>query len=109
MAATQPQNQPQRRTSAVSSPAPPFDALRQRLGLSITEFAAVLGAPYSTVYGACHGLSLMPRTATAALYELGICPEALAAEQRQWLIDRGAQRRAKLRAQLEAEEVKAQW
>lgn len=100
--------QQQRRTSAAPSPVAPFDALRQRLGLNLTEFAAILGVPYSTAYGACHGLALMPRKAQAALRDLGVCPAALAQEQRQWLSDRGAARRAALRAQLEAEEVAAQ-
>lgn len=102
MAATQ----QQRRTSAAPalSTVAPFDALRQRLGLTLTQFAAILGVPYSTVYGACHGLALVPRKAQAALRELGVCPAALAQEQRQWLADRGAAWRAEW-AQLEAEDV----
>lgn len=110
MAAKQPQDQQQRRSSAVAdlSTVAPFDALRQRLGLTLMEFAAILGVPYSTAYGACHGLALMPRKAQEALRDLGVCPAALAQEQRQWLVDRGAQRRRELRAQLEAEEVSAQ-
>lgn len=78
----------------------PFDALRRRLGLSYREFAAVLGVPFSTVYNACTGLSVIPRKATAALQELGLDPQALAQEQRDWLAARGAARRAELRAKL---------
>ena len=74
----------------------PFDAVRLSLGLSHREFAATLGVPYSSAYNCCEGLSLIPRNARQALRELGVDPEALAHQQRQWLADRGQQRRAAL-------------
>lgn len=80
--------------------APPFDRVRERLGLTVGEFAAALGLPYSSCYNACHGLTVIPRKATEALRELGVCPAAIAQEQRQWLEQRGQQRRAELRARL---------
>lgn len=81
----------------------PFDEARQRLGLSCREFAATLGIPYSSCYNSCAGLSLVPRNAAQALRELGVDPEALGRGQRQWLEERGQQRRADLRARLEVQ------
>lgn len=79
----------------------PFDGVRRRLGLSVREFAATLGIPFSSCYNACAGLTVVPRKAREALRELGVCPVSLALEQKAWLEERGRRRRAELREKLD--------
>ena len=71
----------------------PFDLVRQELGLSYRDFSATLGVPFSSVYNACRGLSVIPRKAQEALKELGFAPEELVARQREWLEERAVARR----------------
>lgn len=71
----------------------PFDLVRRELGLSYRDFAATLGVPFSSVYNACTGLSVIPRKAQEALEELGCCPQELVTRQREWLAERAAARR----------------
>ena len=81
----------------------PFDALRQRLGLSILELAEMCGCSYSRIYNAIRGYAPIPRKALEALAELGIDALALRAEHVRWQEQRTQVARADLKQRLQAQ------
>lgn len=72
----------------------PLQKVREQLGLTLSEFSAALGVPYSQLYNAEMGLmGAIPKKARLGLKELGCDTDTLAERQAAWLDERARTQR----------------
>lgn len=78
----------------------PLQQLRTSLGLSLSDFAAMLGVPYNQLHQAENGRQRVPRKAWPALREIGVDVGDLQDRQETWFQDRAHRLREEIKAKM---------